>query len=227
MTIYGYARVSTKKQDLERQIRNIQGYDTAAVIVSEKYTGKTQNRPAWESLKRQAQEGDTIVFDEISRMSRNSAEGYKEYRELYDRGVNLVFLQERHLDTECFRQALSQGVPMTNTDVDCILKGVNEYLMLLAENQIMIAFEHAAYELVSKSRNTSNGIQVAKLNGKRVGTQKGDTWETKKAKESKKVILKHSKTFGGSLTDKEVIQMLGIRRNTYYKYKKELVESQN
>lgn len=224
MTIYGYARVSTQKQKLERQVQNIKDYCKDAVILTEKYTGKTQNRPVWDSLKTQAVEGDTIVFDEISRMSRNSAEGYQEYRELYDKGVNLVFLQERHLDTDCFRKALTKGVPMTNTDVDCILRGVNEYLMILAEKQIQIAFEHAEYELVAKSRNTSNGIQMRKLRGERVGAEKGSTWETKKSKESKKVILKHSKTFGGSLTDNEVIKMLGLSRNTYYKYKKQMLK---
>lgn len=224
MTIYGYARVSTQRQNLERQIKNIQDYSAEAIVLTEKYSGKTQSRPVWETLKDKVSEGDTIIFDEISRMSRNSAEGFKEYRELYDRGVNLIFLQERHLDTECFKQALKQGVPMTSTDVDCILKGINEYLMILAEKQIKIAFEHAEYELIAKARNTSNGLQVAKLKGKRVGAQKNDTWETKKSKESKKVILKHSKAFGGSLTDAEIIKMLGIRRNTYYKYKKELKE---
>ena len=45
---------------------------------------------------------------------------------------------------------------------------------------------------------------------------------TKKSDESKKKILKYSKAFGGDLSDKDLIKLLGIDKNTYYKYKKEL-----
>ena len=52
--------------------------------------------------------------------------------------------------------------------------------------------------------------------------------ESKKARESKEVILRYSKDFGGHLTDPEVIRLTGLSRNTYYKYKRELnVQGQN
>ena len=50
--IYGYARVSTRKQRLDRQISNIMAACPSAVIKSEYYTGTTTIRPEWEKLKK-------------------------------------------------------------------------------------------------------------------------------------------------------------------------------
>ena len=62
----------------------------------------------------------------------------------------------------------------------------------------------------------------ARENGKQIGRVAGRTYETKKSKDMKKKILELSKDFNGSLQDIEIIPMLGIARNTYYKYKREL-----
>lgn len=78
--------------------------------------------------------------------------------------------------------------------------------------------------ILSHSELTKIGLQKAKLSGKRVGAQKGDKYKTKKSIQGKKDILKHSKDFNGSLSDKEVMKLTGISRNTYYKYKRELKE---
>ena len=90
--IYGYARVSTTHQRLARQITNILSVYPTATIIREFYTGTTQNRPHWEKFIKQLNKGDTIVFDSVSRMARNSEEGFKDYKELYESGINLVFL---------------------------------------------------------------------------------------------------------------------------------------
>ena len=92
--IYAYCRVSTQHQKLARQITNITAIYPTATIIKEFYTGTTQNRPHWEKFIPQVKKEDTIVFDSVSRMIRNSAEGYKDYKMLYERGVNLVFLNE-------------------------------------------------------------------------------------------------------------------------------------
>ena len=113
-------------------------------------------------------------------------------------------------------------VPMTNTDVDLILAGVNQYLMKLAEKQVELAFEQAQKERDDLSERTRQGLQTAKLNGKQLGRAKGTVVVTKKSDESKKKILKYSKAFDGDLSDKDLIKLLGIDKNTYYKYKKEL-----
>lgn len=225
MRIYGYARISTMKQSIARQIDNIKAKYPDAVIIHEEYTGTTTDRPAWNKLRKNLKAGDTVVFDEVSRMSRNAEEGFKLYETLFNEGVNLIFLKEPHLDTEVYRKALQTGVSMTGTDVDVILKGVNEYLMILAKRQIEIAFQTAEHEVEFLHKRTSEGVRKAQAMGKQVGRAAGAKIETKKAKAAKEIIRKHSKDFNGSLNDIEVMKLTNLARNTYYKYKAELKEA--
>ena len=69
-TIYGYARISTGKQNIERQNRNILSEYPNAKLINETYTGTTTDRPQWTKLLKNVKNGDTIVFDSVSRMSR-------------------------------------------------------------------------------------------------------------------------------------------------------------
>lgn len=221
--IYGYVRVSTDKQNIDRQIRNILAVDASAKIYQEIFTGtKTTGRHKFQKLLNKVQSGDTIIFDSVSRMSRNASEGFELYKKLFDDGVNLVFINEPYINTDVYKATRDALVPMTNTDVDLILAGVNQYLMKLAEKQVELAFEQAQKERDDLSERTKQGLQTAKLNGKQLGRAKGTVVVTKKSDESKKKILKYSKAFGGSLSDKDLIKLLEINKNTYYKYKKEL-----
>lgn len=221
--IYGYVRVSTDKQNIDRQIRNILAVDASAKIYQEIFTGtKTTGRHEFQKLLNKVQSGDTIIFDSVSRMSRNASEGFELYKKLFDDGVNLVFINEPYINTDVYKATRDALVPMTNTDVDLILAGVNQYLMKLAEKQVELAFEQAQKERDDLSERTKQGLQTAKLNGKQLGRAKGTVVVTKKSDESKKKILKYSKTFGGDLSDKDLIKLLEIDKNTYYKYKKEL-----
>ena len=218
-TVYGYARVSTVKQSIERQVDNIKAMYPDAVIVRESYTGTKMNRPEWNKVYKQAHEGDTIVFDEVSRMSRNADEGFAVYKELYDRGVNLIFLKESTLNTENFRQTAQ--IAMTGGDVDCILEGVNKFLMILAEKQIRAAFETAQHEVEFLHKRTSEGVRRAQLEGKQVGRAEGKKITTKKSIEAKKKI---ADLLEKGNKDYDIIKITGLARNTYYKYKRELKE---
>lgn len=220
--VYGYARVSTAKQKVERQVENIKEYDSSAVVITEAYTGTKMDRPKWNNLYRCVKSGDTIIFDEVSRMSRDADEGFKTYKELFDRGVNLVFLKESTLNTDNFRKTVQ--IAMTESDVDLILEGINKYLMKLAENQIRSAFATAEHEVKFLHKRTSEGVQRAIAEGKHVGIEKGRKLTTKKSIEKKEIIKKICKDFGGTLTDKEAIETMKIARNTYFKYKKEIKE---
>lgn len=225
MTIYGYARISKKKQNIERQIRNIKAYCPAAIILQEAYTGTKLDRKQWNKLYRAVRDGDRIIFDSVSRMSRNAEEGYAAYEELYHRGVDLVFLKEPHINTATFKSALDTAIPMTGTSVDFILEGVNKYLLALAREQIRLAFEQAEKEVADLHQRTKEGIETARLNGKQIGLPKGTKLITKKSIEYKSVIRKYSRDFDGLLSDADVIKLTGLARNTYYKYKRELHES--
>ena len=229
--IFGYARVSTKMQKTERQIENIKKAFPEAVIIAESYTGTKMDRPKWNELYKQLKKGDTVVFDEVSRMSRNAEEGFQVYKELFGEkclqiclGAELVFLKESTLNTSNFREAMQAKIALTGSDVDLILEGVNKFLMKLAENQIKSAFETAEHEVDFLHQRISEGVRRAQADGKRVGTEKGRKLTTKKSIESKEIIKKHSKDFGGSLNDIELMKMTGLSRNTYYRYKRELKE---
>lgn len=224
MCIYGYCRISTKQQSIERQIRNIKGeYDTA-VIVAEVFTGTKQDRPEWNKLYRKVKPGDTIVFDSVSRMSRDAEDGFALYEDLYNKGVELIYIKEPHINTSTYKKALQNNVSMTGTNVDYILEGVNKYLMALAKEQIKLAFEQSEKEVKDLHQRTKEGIETARLNGKQIGQKQGAKLVTKKSVESKKLIQKHSKDFDGALSDVDCMKLIGLARNTYYKYKKEIKE---
>lgn len=223
--IYGYCRISTKQQNIDRQIRNIKAEYPNAVIIQEAYTGtKVEGRKEFNKLLRQVKENDTIVFDSVSRMSRNAMEGFTLYESLYNQGVNLIFLKEPHINTDTYKKALNNNLQLTNTSVDYILEGINKYLMALAKEQIKLAFDQSEKEVQDLRQRTKEGIETARLNGKQIGCPTGKRKVVKKSIESKELIRKYSKDFDGSLTDKDTMKLIGIARNTYYKYKKELVQ---
>lgn len=222
--IYGYCRVSTMKQSIKRQIENIKREYPEAVIVEEKYTGTTLDRPEWLKLYKRLQAGDMVVFDQVSRMSRDAEEGFRIYEELFNKGITLVFLKEPHINTDTYKSAMETSIPMTGTNVDFILEGVNKYLLSLAKEQIKIAFDQAEKEVEDLHQRTREGIEIARLNGKQIGQPKGAKLTTKKSISAKKIIISKSKDFNGTLSDVDVIKLTGIARGTYYKYKKEIKE---
>ena len=226
MATYGYARISTAKQNIERQIRNITGAFPGATIFQEKYTGTKMDRPEWKKLYRKLQSGDTIVYDSVSRMSRNAEEGFALYKELYGRNISLVFLREPHINTDVFREAAKNSVPLTGTDVDYILEGINRYLLALAEKQIAIAFEQSQKEVDDLHQRTREGIETARQAGKQIGRPGGKTYTTQRELSSLSVIKRLSRDFDGHNTDAEVMAITGLARNTYYKYKAKLKRTQ-
>ena len=224
--IYGYSRVSTKTQKIERQERNIKAIYPDAAIVREAFTGtKVYERKAFMKLVGSLKAGDTLVFDSVSRMSRNADEGVTMYMELFSKGVELVFLKERYIDTQVYESNLKDRIQLTGAIEDEIFKGINSYFKALAEKQIRIAFEQVEKEVTDLQQRTREGMVTAKLNGKQIGIVAGTKLTTKKSIAAKEIIRKHSKTFGGSLSDKECIKLCGVTSKTYYIYKKQLRES--
>lgn len=224
MTVYGYARISRKQQSIERQIRNIKTEYPQAIIFQEAFTGrKMQGRIEFNKLINNVKPGDTIVFDSVSRMSRNAEEGFQLYKRLFDNGVELIFLKESYINTSTYKAAVSNNIKLTGSPVDVILNAINEYLMDLAQEQIRIAFEQAEKEVEDLRQRTREGIITARLNGKQIGNIEGRKMTTKKSIEVKDKILKYSKDFNGTLTDVDVIKLIRVARNTYYKYKRELL----
>ncbi len=232
---YGVARISTGKQNIDRQVRNILEQYPKATIIKETYTGtKLEGRKEFENLLKILKPGDTLIFDSVSRMSRNAEEGFNLYQELFSKGINLVFLKEPHINTSVYKQALEtkQIDIQINTDSEtmnefttALFDIINKLLMNLVKEQIFRAFEESEKEVKILHIRTSEGMLTAKLNGKQIGQKKGAKLTTKKSVEAKALIIKYSKDFDGSLTDKEVIKLIDVSRNSYYKYKSELKEN--
>lgn len=224
--IYGYCRISTKKQSIERQERNILKEYKQAYIIKEIYTGTTNNRKEWQKLIDNVVAGDTIIFDSVSRMSRNAEQGYKDYMNLYNKGINLVFIKESYINTSVYDEIKNNKIELNNDTNDEILDITQDYInniiSCIAKKQIILAFEQSQKEVDDLSQRTKEGLVTARLNGKKIGRQAGKKVTTKKEKESKIKILELSKDFNGDNKDIDIIKMLGINRNTYYKYKREL-----
>lgn len=233
MAIYGYVRVSTSKQNIQRQIRNIKAVYQSAIIFKEVFT-RTEfyGRKEWNKLMKIVKKGDIIVFDSVSRMSGNVEEGCEIYEMLFKMGVELVFLNEDDINTEQYRKTLDNQIQIQlstgNTAADnllnTIIEALNQYAIEIAKERIRKRFEQAEKEVQDLHQRTKEGIITAKTEGKRIGTPKGTKLNTKKAKEAKEIILKHSADFNGTLNDSEVIKLADISRNSFYKYKKELKE---
>nr|DAU80127.1 MAG TPA: gamma delta Resolvase, site specific recombination [Caudoviricetes sp.] len=228
--IYGYCRVSTKKQNILRQVENIIKIYPTAKVFQEAYTGTTTDRKEWSKLKKMVKPGDTIIFDSVSRMSRNAEEGIKEYFNFVERDIELIFLKEGYINTALYKKALENKIDSTGNKIaDIYIDATNEVLKILAQEQIKIAFDQAEKEVLDLRERTKEGLRVTKAKGTVLGRKQGDTYTTKKEKEMREKIKKLAKDFGGNLKDIEVFTLLGITKNTYYKYKKNIIleEAQN
>lgn len=236
MALYGYCRVSTKTQKVERQIDNItKAYGTDVIMYTEKYTGtKVDGRKEFLALIKRVKNGDCIIFDSVSRMSRNAEQGVLTYFELLERGVDLIFLKEPHINTSAYKAMKDKQIDIiANTEseamnnlVDAIIEALNKYAAELLIEQIKIAFEQSEKEVTDLQVRVSEGMRQAKKKNPdlQIGQKQGAKLNVSKKEPMKKQIRKLAKDFEGHNTDKEVMQITKLARNTYYKYKKELFQ---
>lgn len=231
--IYGYVRVSTLQQNIERQITDIKARYPEAVIIRDEFTGKTMDRPGWKALYQKLQKGDVLVFDEVSRMSRDAVEGFETYQELYNKGIDLIFLQEPHINTESYREAMkgsisvdvSSGDKSTDDLVKAIMEALNRFMMEKVQDDIKRAFEKSQSENEARSRRQKAGIRETQKHNKelevlygddavnhddykQIGRSSGDKLKIKKQKPIMDLIRKYSRDFEGSNTDPEVMAIL-------------------
>ena len=95
--VFGYARVSTEQQNLDRQIDALKQY-CCDIIYNEKMTGTKKQRPELMKLLDRMTDGDTVVVESLSRLGR-STKDLIELTELFQsKGVHLVSLKEQ-IDT--------------------------------------------------------------------------------------------------------------------------------
>ena len=193
--IIGYCRVSTKDQDLTRQIESLKEYGCER-IYSDKATGKNFNRPEYTKLKDALRKGDTLVVHEFDRLGRNKKLTLKELQYFKDNGIRLVAL----------------NLPTTQMDT-------TDNLMLDTINNIVIELYTmmAQQEIETREKRQREGIDVALANGVKFGRKAVEypkNWESI-------ISLVNNK----QLTNIEAMQMLGLKKTTYYKLLKEYKEN--
>ena len=237
MKVYGYVRVSTLEQNKERQIQNILREYPEAIIMSDEYTGRTMDRPVWSKLYPKLKKGNLVVFDEVSRMSRDAEEGFKVYQELYERGVELIFLKEPHISTTSYREALKSSINEVDVksgdhDIDDLINGmmtvINNFMLAKVKADIKRAFEQSQAETDHRAQRVEEGIAEAKKHNEelkvlypdtykdhpeysQIGREKGDKLNIKKAQPIMDLIRKYSKDFEGTLNDKELLGVLSTQ----------------
>ena len=181
--VYGYCRTSTSQQNIERQVRNIIKFFPDAMIIQETFTGsKFQWRKELDKLVNSVKSDDTIIFDSVSRMSRNADDGFRLYQELYNNGFELIFLKEPHISTSTYRKTLQEkkislnlnsGDEATNALIKSILDALNDYILTLARRQIRLVSEQSQKEVDDLHQRTREGIETARRNVKHIGQKSG------------------------------------------------------
>ena len=236
--VYSYVRVSTQKQNVQRQIENIQVYlkGESSIQFEDKYTGTTLSRPEFDKLLKAVDKdiakGDnvTIVFDSVSRMSRNAAEGIEQYFAWYNKGVELVFLNERYIDTSVFKATLEKqiasvsdtGDKATDKFINSIITALEDYQKDLAIKQIELAFEQSQKEVDDLRKRTAQGMAAKGAGDKIREARKGQKFVTIKSYELRIAILKELKMFGGALNHTQFAKQHDISRMTLYRYLEEI-----
>ena len=185
--IYGYARVSTIKQetngnslaDQEKKLRKA-GYQE---IYHDSYTGTKMDRPEFTKLLNLLKSGDTIVVTKLDRFARKAAEGAMTMQSLIERGVTVNILNMGRAD----------NTPMAK-------------LMM----QIMFAFAEFERDMIVE--RTQTGKAVARSNGKRVDGRPAATLET-----HPEFPGLYEECKRGGITVKKACEQLGICKATWYK----------
>ena len=199
MKKYLYCRVSTAKQNIERQERNLLSMYPDGIVVREVFTRtKFQGRKEWDKIMRVIKEGDLIAFDSVSRMSGNADEGCEIYELLFNKGVSLVFRNEPHINTDVYKQTLesqiqlqlSTGNAATDNLINTIIEALNKYTIELAKEQIRLAFEQSEKEELIRLKEEVEYLKtevayLKKLRALIVQKQAESSTKAKKQKSSK------------------------------------------
>ncbi len=197
MRIYGYSRVSTKEQNLDRQLVELRKYVDDRFIFQDKVSGKDFNRPEYQLMRKVAQKGDVIYVKSLDRLGRNKSEVKQELEYYKNEGVRIKILD----------------IPTSMMDIP---EG-QEWLMDMINNLLIeVLATMAEQERLNIRQRQAEGIAIAKEQGKYKGrkeidfpenwTEVYDQWKNRKIKGN------------------EAMEKLGLKRNTFYRLIKKYEE---
>lgn len=215
---FGYMRISTNEeravQKFSRQEKSLQAYADSHNIeytlqFKDDCTGSTFNRPQWIKLEKLLQQGDTIVFKEISRFTRQAEEGYKKYMELMEKGINLIFLDNPTVSTDYIKQLIN-----TSSNLDLVTKTAMESMIKLL---LIVELDRVQKEREIIVKRIKQGI---KASDKKSGRKEGQL--DKMTDELKADIIKFLND--RSIKQIDLMRKHNISRNTLKKYIKIIKE---
>ncbi|MCE9656489.1 recombinase family protein [Clostridium celatum] len=197
MRVYGYSRVSTKEQNLDRQLVELRKYVDDRFIFQDKVSGKDLNRPEYQLMRKVAQKGDVIYIKSLDRLGRNKSEIKQELEYYKNEGVRIKIL-----DIPTSMMDISEG---------------QEWLMDMINNLLIeVLATMAEQERLNIRQRQAEGIAIAKENGKYKGRKEigfpdnwnevYDQWKSRKIKGN------------------EAMEKLGLKRNTFYRLIKKYEE---
>ncbi|WP_404427038.1 recombinase family protein [Ureibacillus chungkukjangi] len=203
--LFGYIRVSSKDQNIDRQLVEMKelGIEDRNIFI-DKQSGKDFNRPEYQLLKRILREGDILHIHSIDRFGRNSKEIKKEWQELtQEMKVDIKVLDMPLLDTTQYKDQLGTFVS------DLVL----QVLSFVAER-----------ERDNIKIRQAEGIAVAKEQGKHLGRPK---FNLKSLSKDQLQLLddNYEKWKAKEITATSLMNMMELKRNTFYKIVKEYEET--
>ena len=134
MTVYGYARVSTKGQELEVQIEALEK-ENVEHIYKEKFTGTSTDRPQLQELIETLQDGDKLVVTKLDRLARNTKEGIDLVESLFAKGVKVHVLNVGLLeDTSMGRFFLTTLLAVAEMERNMIIERTQEGKAIAKQN---------------------------------------------------------------------------------------------
>ena len=192
--IFGYARVSSKDQNLDRQIKELIKYGVEERdIIVDKQSGKDFNRNGYKTLKDNLlRAGDTLVIKELDRLGRNMEQIKLEWKELEDKGVSIVVVDNPILNT----------AGKTDLEKKLISNIVFELLSYMSEK-----------ERLKIRQRQAEGIKIAKDKGRRFGRP------TIEYPENWKEV--YNKWINKEITAVKAMNELSLKKNTFYKLVKQ------
>ena len=191
MKTYGYARVSTREQNEDRQLIALSGFPVARKnIFLDKLSGKDFNRPQYRRMLRRLKEGDLLVVHSIDRLGRNYDEIIAQWRIITkEKKAQVVVLDMPLLDTR-------QGRDLTGT--------------LIADIVLQLLSYVAQKERENIHQRQAEGIAAAKLRGVRFGRP------SKAIPEGfGEVFMLWRKE---KISGREAARRLGVTHNTFFKW---------
>lgn len=167
---YSYKRISTdtEKQNFNRQIKALERYATEHNIeflidfTEEKSAKNFQDRPQFQKLDKLLQSGDTVVFKDISRFTREAENGYSKYMEWLARDISIVFIDNPTVSSDYIRQMMT-----TASEQDIVTKTAIEGVIKLL---LIVELDRAEQQRRYISKAITDGIATSdKKSGRKAG----------------------------------------------------------